>query len=482
MRNLASVLAAVAVGLSVPAVNAQYYIQQGNMFDANTRLGSGGFNAARPGYVPNSTNRLVTGNSTGGTAFRGYSAVRDPSSFFLGAPGANGGGFNSLPSDRLYSFRRDSFAATDPRRGGYVPGQEPLPYYSQSSTVTNTGQILRGLNRPGTSQVQNNNVILRPDYRPTPTTPLDAARANALTGSPMNVDTQVVRADTGGKVNGQINARLLSSPLFGGIRQVPLSQIAAQADRPTARPTLNQERETQIERGRLEQPVEASPLDRLLRLQGSPAGEQPDQRLARPLTSPTQARPAAVPPPSGEETNLYEPTLGVSGAVLDQRYRESLAKADELMGKEQFYDAARRYDTAHAIDMKSPVPLVGRSMAYLAAGDYVSSLNDFFMAIRVGGPDRVARMDLKRLLPRETILDARRADLENRLSTIDDFRLRFLLGLSEYMSDLKPVGTANLAKAIESAPEPNRQDLRRFLEQLTAAGGSAQSAPAVPSR
>ncbi len=134
--------------------------------------------------------------------------------------------------------------------------------------------------------------------------------------------------------------------------------------------------------------------------------------------------------------------------------------------------AADAYSMAHSIDNRNPLPLVGRSMALLAAGDYLSSANDLFQAIRLF--ESLARfdVDLKQFVPDLRALDRRRAYLEQRLQTFDDFRLRFLLGYAEYSSGLTDIGLANMKKAAESAP-PQLDAVRRFVDLLEVRRGTA---------
>jgi hypothetical protein len=152
--------------------------------------------------------------------------------------------------------------------------------------------------------------------------------------------------------------------------------------------------------------------------------------------------------------------------TTDQRLNEQLSRAEDLLRQQRYYDAANRYEIAHAIEVTNPLPLFGRSMALLAAGDYVASANDLFMGIRFAGPVGAARIDIKRFVPDLKLLDQHRAFLEQRLAKADDFRLRFLLGWAEYMSDLAEPGLANMSAAAKAAP-PEMNALRGYIEHLS---------------
>lgn len=234
---LAACIAALAV---VPAsLFAQMYqIQGGNVLDASNRVGSGGLNPAVRAYDFGAGNRLMSGNVTGGRSFQGYSPIRDTSSLGLGNPawsssgGLGSGRFNPfLPSDRLSNFQRDSYSIGDAlqRQGGAIGRSSTTyatPYYSSSGAVANTGAILGGSNRPGTSQ------LLNPFSVPGMTgtqfaDPLASARGLSGDGTSLAMPTRLVRANSGIPVTGQVNNRLLENPLFAGaFREVAVTDLA----------------------------------------------------------------------------------------------------------------------------------------------------------------------------------------------------------------------------------------------------------------
>jgi hypothetical protein len=92
----------------------------GRAADANTRVGSGGYNTPRPNLQLASPNDVALGNVTGGREFRG-SITRDPSQPF--------GGRSNLPTD---VFFRRSNAQAGPGMPALATGQYAVPYYSSS--------------------------------------------------------------------------------------------------------------------------------------------------------------------------------------------------------------------------------------------------------------------------------------------------------------------------------------------------------------
>ncbi|MFQ5490999.1 MAG: hypothetical protein ACE5GE_09785, partial [Phycisphaerae bacterium] len=101
---------------------------------ANTQVGSSGYNPAiLPGFVANNADLYVTGNITGGRAFRAFSPVADSTAFRA-----------TTPSSSLSRFERDSISYLDlsSGRNPYLPS----PYYSRSRTATTYGGLSAGLN------------------------------------------------------------------------------------------------------------------------------------------------------------------------------------------------------------------------------------------------------------------------------------------------------------------------------------------------
>ncbi len=511
----------------------QYYVQQGNVLDASNFVGSGGINDARIRPQYNLGNSIVSGTSRGGTAFRGFSPVRDASSMFLGSPGRGGSvGAGEVPSSGMSTFIRDSVSMGDARRnrakaappGGSVAGRGPELFFPRESTVTNVGAMRQGLNQPGTSQVRSEFIAPRAESRTRLTNPLAQQDANLLQ-APSLLSSRLVRADTGREIQGPVNPRLLSSPLFGAFREVPLAEAAAQARRDRGLATgLRQPEDLRAQAAgpadlragqgldvRAWEPDRESPLDRLLGGRSSPTdvdgrmppGVQGTQRptdadvfadlqgaLVRPTIAPpdeqgpgqTTAEPAASPSPQGPTGMLAaagEQPLRTFVGTERSAVNAYMAEAESHLKSGHYYNAATAYGMAHAIDPRNPLPLIGRAMALLAAGDYVTSVTDLFQGIGLFESLAMIRIDMTAFVPDLKVLDRRRADLERRLASFDDYRLRFLLGFAEYSSGLTDAGAANIRKAAESLPE-GMDGVRRFAAAIGSPRGEARpGAPAT---
>ncbi|HOB76727.1 MAG TPA: hypothetical protein PKG54_19625 [Phycisphaerae bacterium] len=515
----ACVILAILVG--TPFVHGQAFIQQGNALDANPRVGSGGLNYGARQYAPNAANRIVTGNVAGGGSFRGFSPIRDPSSLFFnnynspyyggsGDLGLSGlGSYNSqygLPSDRLSLFNRESVSVNTIRQSGGLANANRTPYYSPGSTVANTGAIVAGLNRPGSSQLISPYTPARPDMRITPPNPLDTARTGG--GSLLNISPRLVRIDSGAQLTGPVNQRLLDSRLFGAVREVPITDLASQAQRSSGRalsappPDMTRPRPGLLPDGTEPRliPEEPSMEDiedlpgnlRVASEAGRLAAGGPNAALRG--TDRTLAR-AISPLPDREATARAEqrgatgrqPGAGAGQPDLDSagplrsfvgtqvtaadRYLE---EAEDLLKKGQYYRAADAFAVAQAIDPGDPLPLLGRSAALLLAGDYMSSANLLFTTIRLFESQAALRVDLKALVSDIVLLETRRSDLEERLQLFNDFRLRFLLGYLQFSTGQPEDGLLNMRQAAQEAPA-ELGALKGFVARLKEKSSSGPS-------
>ena len=532
--GLAGWLAAASVAL------AQFQVQGGNALDANRRVGSGGLNSAGRADQINSGNRYIQGNVTGGQAFRGYSPIRDASSLFLGSPNTSGnipgltgvtgvgGNYGSqyyLPSDRLTSFRRDSFSAADAQYFRTRSAQVGSPYYSHTSTVASTGDIVRGANQPGTSQFMSPYQVPRAETRLVNPIEGDSAR---LLNRPLTVQPLLVRAPG---TTPNINPRLQASPLFAGMQRIPVGQLAEQAENAAStqrngpgqgrpgrpldlRPDGSGALDLRVGDTRSRGPVDTTAtgaMERLLTGLPGPRDGQPGQTPAQPDQRPggllgnlrsaqdsgTLRQPMAGATPEQAPQILEQPSGGraaegwaeMSGPLRsfagpeDSAAATQLKQGEKLLKDGQYYKAAVAFQVAAIINPEDPRPGVGRAMALLAAGDFVTSTNMLFTALNSHEELSGVELDLTAFIPDLRHLDRRRAELEQRLTTFEDFRLRFLLGWAEYHSGMPEPGLANMQRAAAQVPEKFegvRQYVRRL--QIRQTGGEHIRVPAPATR
>jgi tetratricopeptide (TPR) repeat protein len=406
-----------------------------------------------------------------------------------------------------------------------MPGSlSRTPYYSSSSTVANTGAIVAGLNRPGSSQLLSPYGAARPDQRITSANPLDSAGTGQ--GALLSVSSRLVRIDNGQSLTGPLNQRLLGSRLFGAVREVSLDALADQArqgnggalySQPGSSLTrsLDDARRESAQRAEQQRAAAQSgqnwsgsdqPSNRDYgdtgagRLATPPkegslasAGDVYDQMrrksgtLARTLSSgiepPTVAgrdtdknrlQASGTPPAELSHEDTFGPMrtfVGSQASVMNAR----LAEAEALLKQGQYYRAAETYAAAQSADPTNPLPHLGRSVSLLAAGDYMTSANALFTSVRLFDSLGQFQIDLKSLVADAGVLESRRADLEKRLQLFDDFRLRFLLGYLQFSTGLPDAGLANLEAAAKKAPA-EFESVGRFVADLRA----KHNAPPAP--
>ena len=340
--NATRILRVVAVSLVLACpvlLQAQVYVQQGNVLDANPQINSGGLNSGTRYSGYNLGNRIVSGNVAGGASFRGYSPIRDPSTLFftnyaqpLAGVGISGiSNFalatytagSGLPSDRLTPFNRSSVSIAN-ASANYIPGSlSRTPYYSPSSAVANTGALVAKLNRPGTSQLNSAYGPARaPDARLTPSNPLDVP--NSGPGSLMSESPRLVRIDTGQAITGPVNPRLANSALFANVREIPLESLADQAKRGEGRAQT------------------ATPEDAQAK-----AAEEARREAANRAN-----QPSTTAQPGQEQPNPQGTPEGASSRLMSNSKTSSLASTGDVYGRMRVASSA----LAHRLPTIGPEP------------------------------------------------------------------------------------------------------------------------------
>lgn len=204
----AAIIAALPTGTMLPTANAQQRVgDDGRALDANNRIGSGGYNHGGVAPLPNVTgNQIITGNVTGGRAFRGAIGYTDPGAFRDVTTGN--------VSDR---FVRDS-AGVPNDTGAPRDLTQPMPYYGVGRAAPPPPQFVR--EAPGGGYV--------------PAPPIQRQTNDLRLGNP--IDAPVVNLPRPGELvlPGQVdptrapNAVVTGSPLYG-VRVWPPGESGDQA-------------------------------------------------------------------------------------------------------------------------------------------------------------------------------------------------------------------------------------------------------------
>lgn len=186
--RVAAAAGMLALAVSAGVAGAQQRIDTGRALDANTRLGSGGYNTGRdlsnPALNNAVNNSLVTGNVTGGREFRGDVGYTDPRAFRGSLSGGgvdrfvrSSAGVNAVPGLSNTQVARpyfgDSRGVAPPpgfiqlnNTGGYVPAPMPARvgsdlrlgavYDTPSIALPRPGELLL----PGPVDASNNNLLI----------------------------------------------------------------------------------------------------------------------------------------------------------------------------------------------------------------------------------------------------------------------------------------------------------------------------------
>jgi hypothetical protein len=187
---------------------AQQRVGGGQALDANPRQGSGGVNSPEGQVDYQQRNNVVTGNVSGGRAFRGQVDYQAPNEFQ-----------DALGSDDLFDFRAQSLqsspGAIRQPGGGFQPGGQSV--YRSFSNAPGTGTSTRQSTRISPGQVN-----------------LYDFGAVSQGDTPLSVPAESAMPDMGGGGSGGPGepSELMLSPLLGA-RQAP---SVLDADGPTSGP------------------------------------------------------------------------------------------------------------------------------------------------------------------------------------------------------------------------------------------------------
>ncbi len=418
-------IAAVAFALSAAAGSAA---AQGRLGRLDTRVGP---SPTRPDPTQSLGNLTVTGQVTGGFAFRGRVPYAGANELRL-----------QLPSETIDTFQRDAMSLERVRRGDLYG---PQPYTPPSRATY---------------------MLRRSSQSPYAFDPVTGAVDTSGTGGVVILQPErsaMIRDDTFSPILSQENlARVVSRSDLSGITpawEAPLSAvIPVDQDRPGASALFGMIQDTQRRRlaetlldletaddGRVEEPEprgdetevepEATPdaagqptsafADLIWKLSG------PDDQTPRP----SDLRPGATPPSGSLEQLDTDPSarlqgrraaaalagglgrsvvvrhLAGTGGDLFNRY---MAQGDTLLRAGRFYQAASAYDRAQLIHEYNPLAPLGAGLAYFAAGESHRASFLLQRSVRLF-PDLVrVRVDVDALAGAE-VIDRRTAEIRGRL-------------------------------------------------------------------
>lgn len=233
-RIVTAVAAALPLFAAVLPASAQVRVNQsGRAHDANTRVGSDGSNDRNNGIDRRGQtvtgNQIVTGNVTGGRAFRGNLGYRDPLEFR---------GSISRPSDR---FVRDSVGA--PTRTQPSLGYQPLAFYGDDRATPPPLGFVRDGSTGGYRGIGQTTVatgVRNPAYQST--TQIFGAGSSLLRPSDVLF---------GGREPGGSQSILSASPLYG-VRPIGEGPVLGVNDDPSRPSTIGTRDRFGMNRGQID--------------------------------------------------------------------------------------------------------------------------------------------------------------------------------------------------------------------------------------
>jgi len=496
-------LASVAIGQVRP-------VQTGRALDANRQLGSGGYNPARPVSSGLSGNLIISGNVTGGRAFRGFSPIRSTSELFVG-----------VPSSSLSDFVRDSIGLPDvaagqsaftfrpfffPSRTVASPaGPPPRPLFASGISSAARAQQLNALPRvtplTATRQIGPVTAALPPDGQYWQPTGVGMFRPDIMTGLPRGlelVEARAVKAALPRPADTETAAESPEAPEQAAGQtavppESPLAQIAGQPPT-TAHFAMERPAVQPVEPGAAAPPAAGGAEPDLLatmqqtaqwlrrgeisELPAATVRPEDDPRLQRQDLTEAQRQYLLTQIRREQASRLLQhrlerPIRTLVGSTHDARVDRLLAQAEQAMRDGKFYLAASSYAAVISLKPDNFLAWVGRANALLAAGEYLSAYLALERALERFPEILLFNFDLPALLGKPDVLDLRRAELDRILAGRDDYRLRFLLGYAEYFSGLKQTGMQILRHAAESAP-PNSPVVKAFRALAARKGPATQ--------
>jgi tetratricopeptide (TPR) repeat protein len=418
----------------------QYSSQDGHVLDANTRVGSFGWNT-RIRFDPLVTrmNLLMTGNVRGGQSFQGLLPYQSPAEL------------QSLSAmNTLSDFRRDSTGVRDLSESHSYQGITPYVEKSRQVTrsfgnrVSNTYRVAKDWAKPTRSSRQ----LLQDQYHVLrPITRLNHS-LNVLRPSPVAEPTLYSQAVQQTLWKGEVmrdQAPLAGKPgtLYEALRGDGLLGEPANYNDQVFEMLESQEK-SRSEGGDLTWPT------------------------AKPATMGTVGDAEASQGETGEgfdeevESGLF--FRGPGGLVqanvtekiarLNRRQHQSyMEQGNSLMSQGRFYHAANAFGSAVFFAPENGVAILAKSHALFAAGEFMSSAYYLNRAIDLSKDLALSPVDVEMLLGDAEALERRLEDLENWRERTGNPMLYFLQGYVQLRLGHVEEAQVLLEKSQSLAPE-----------------------------
>ncbi len=138
-------------------------------------------------------------------------------------------------------------------------------------------------------------------------------------------------------------------------------------------------------------------------------------------------------------------------AFLEDKFNQHMKTAEAHLKQGRYYRAVDTYTLASIYKPKDPLSSIGKSHAFFAAGEYMSSALFLSRAIKTSPEQARTKVDFLAILGNKDKLEIRIADVEEWLQRSGAAELQFLLGYVHYQTGR----LQDAQKAINSAYEKN---------------------------
>ncbi len=378
--------------ISAPVMAQQYLSQQGHLLDANTRLGSFGWNtSARLGALAPRANNFITGNVTGGASFKGSVPYRSVSDF---------GG--TLGSGSLSNFTRDSYGSSNFGSGLNTVRAYQNPSRSvatiHNGRVVNTNRVVnmaatkisqRFADRSATTrQFQTNHSLrssnsalnnnfsnyalkARPGQTPFAAKPFNATIPSQKYQSENRISLRQQNEIAENKLKTRMDAAIDPATQKETLQPNQLESSGNQKKPYAFQPVQPKSQE--------ELANQNIPFDRKKETQRhdhDPTGELHDtipgskEELDAIMALPAIHRQSSDNTQPAPHLKFHQPKITPEA---QKQFNGNMTIGNELMAQNRYYHAAAAFDAAAFLDPSNPKAVLAFSQALLCAGEYMSA-------------------------------------------------------------------------------------------------------------
>jgi len=156
-------------------------------------------------------------------------------------------------------------------------------------------------------------------------------------------------------------------------------------------------------------------------------------------------------------------------SFLENKFRENLGKADNLLKNAKYYRAANAYTTAAAYNPQSVSALAGKAHALFGAGEYLSSSLFLARALQMNPDYARQEIDIVAKMGGRDIIETRIAEVEGWIKKNENPDLHFLAAYFCYRLDRLHKAQEHINAAKEKLPDAIVYDiLKKIIDEAAA--------------